>query len=149
MEKIPAAVLSGNNKSSSSSVSEESEDDLYVSVTMPCIEVGTVGGGTVLPAQGSCLELMGVRGRGDPPGTNARKLARVIAAAVLSGEVSLLAALASGDLVKAHMKMNRSVRTSLCIFGGSKRAGPVKASKFLQLVPSTYGARDVRPVGTE
>ena len=33
-------------------------DDLYVSCTMPCIEVGTIGGGTVLPAQSACLEVL-------------------------------------------------------------------------------------------
>ena len=33
------------------------DDDLYVSCTMPSIEVGTVGGGTVLPAQAACLEV--------------------------------------------------------------------------------------------
>lgn len=37
-------------------------DDLYVTVTMPSIEVGTVGGGTVLSAQSACLEMLGVKG---------------------------------------------------------------------------------------
>lgn len=36
--------------------------DLYVSCTMPSIEIGTVGGGTVLPPQAACLEMLGVRG---------------------------------------------------------------------------------------
>lgn len=40
----------------------EDGTDLYVSCTMPSIEIGTVGGGTVLPPQAACLEMLGVRG---------------------------------------------------------------------------------------
>jgi hydroxymethylglutaryl-CoA reductase len=40
----------------------EDGKDLYVSCTMPSIEIGTVGGGTVLPPQAACLEMLGVRG---------------------------------------------------------------------------------------
>lgn len=36
--------------------------DLYISCTMPSIEIGTIGGGTQLPAQASCLDMLGVRG---------------------------------------------------------------------------------------
>lgn len=83
--------------------------DLHVSVTMPSIEVGTVGGGTQLPSQSACLNLLGVKGASlSIPGANAQKLARVIAAAVLAGELSLMSALAAGHLVKSHMKYNRS-----------------------------------------
>ena len=68
-----------------------------------------MGGGTILDPQGACLDLLGIRG-GHPtdPGANARKLARIIAATVLAGELSLCAALAAGHLVKAHMEHNRS-----------------------------------------
>ena len=41
------------------------------------------------------------------PGDNACKLARIIAASVLAGELSLMSALASGQLVNSHMKYNR------------------------------------------
>ncbi|KAI8854774.1 hydroxymethylglutaryl-coenzyme A reductase-domain-containing protein [Chytridium lagenaria] len=59
------------------------DQDLYISCTMPCIEVGTVGGGTILPAQGACLDLLGIRGANKiTPGDNARKLAKLIAASV-------------------------------------------------------------------
>jgi hydroxymethylglutaryl-CoA reductase (NADPH) len=76
---------------------------------MPCIEVGTIGGGTFLPPQASMLDLLGVRGaHPTAPGTNSRQLARIIAAGVLAGELSLCAALAAGHLVKAHMAHNRS-----------------------------------------
>lgn len=45
--------------------------DLYVSVTLPSLEVGTVGGGTGLPTQREMLQMLGVYGSGNPPGTNA------------------------------------------------------------------------------
>eukprot|EP00656_Telonema_subtile_P020363 TRINITY_DN21488_c0_g1_i3.p1 TRINITY_DN21488_c0_g1~~TRINITY_DN21488_c0_g1_i3.p1 ORF type:complete len:218 (-),score=78.17 TRINITY_DN21488_c0_g1_i3:90-743(-) len=83
------------------------QGDLYASVSMPSIEVGTVGGGTALPAQHACLKLLGVQGAAAQPGANATRLASVIAAAVLAGELSLLSALCSGDLVKSHLKLNR------------------------------------------
>eukprot|EP00939_MAST-03C_sp_MAST-3C-sp1_P000402 g402.t1 len=82
--------------------------DLHVSVTMPCIEVGTVGGGTGLSAQRACLEMLGVAGANhESPGENARNLARIVGATVLAGEISLMSALASNHLVSAHMKLNR------------------------------------------
>ena len=58
---------------------------------MPCIEVGTVGGGTSLPAQKASLELLGIAGaHASKPGENARQLARIIAGTVLAGELSLM-----------------------------------------------------------
>lgn len=76
---------------------------------MPSIEVGTIGGGTVLEPQSACLDLLGVRGAHPThPGDNARQLARIVAAGVLAGELSLCSALAAGHLVQAHMAHNRS-----------------------------------------
>eukprot|EP00698_Gefionella_okellyi_P012504 TRINITY_DN3375_c0_g1_i1.p1 TRINITY_DN3375_c0_g1~~TRINITY_DN3375_c0_g1_i1.p1 ORF type:complete len:538 (+),score=109.12 TRINITY_DN3375_c0_g1_i1:42-1655(+) len=90
------------------------DEDLYISVTMPSIEVGTLGGGTHLPAQASCLELLGVRGSHPTnPGENARSLARVIAASVMAGELSLMAALAAGHLARSHMLLNRKATPAL------------------------------------
>ncbi|KAE8679433.1 3-hydroxy-3-methylglutaryl-coenzyme A reductase 1 [Hibiscus syriacus] len=83
--------------------------DLHISVTMPSIEVGTVGGGTQLASQSACLNLLGVKGASkELPGSNSRLLATIVAASVLAGELSLMAAIASGQLVKSHMKYNRS-----------------------------------------
>lgn len=80
---------------------------------MPSIEVGTLGGGTILEPQGAMLDMLGVRGsHPTTPGENARQLARIIGGAVLAGELSLCAALAAGHLVKAHMAHNRSAPTS-------------------------------------
>ena len=76
---------------------------------MPSVEVGTIGGGTVLAPQQSVLEMLGMKGAHPThPGQNAQKLARLIAAAVMAGELSLLSALAAGHLIKAHMAHNRS-----------------------------------------
>ena len=87
---------------------EETDDgDLWISCTMPSIEVGTVGGGTSLPAQAACLKAIGCKGGGETPGANAQKLAHVVAAATMAGELSLLAALAANTLVAAHMQHNR------------------------------------------
>ncbi|KAI0634834.1 3-hydroxy-3-methylglutaryl-coenzyme A reductase [Trametes polyzona] len=84
-------------------------EDLLMTVSMPCIEVGTVGGGTILAPQQAVLELLGVKGAHPTnPGQNAQQLARIIAAAVMAGELSLLAALAAGHLVRAHLAHNRS-----------------------------------------
>jgi hydroxymethylglutaryl-CoA reductase (NADPH) len=78
-------------------------------VNMPCIEVGTVGGGTVLAPQQGVLDMLGVKGaHPSQPGKNAQTLARIIASAVMAGELSLLSALAAGHLIKAHMAHNRS-----------------------------------------
>jgi len=82
-------------------------DSLYISVTLPSLEVGTVGGGTRLRTQREALAIMGVAGGGDPPGVNALKFAEIVAATVLAGELNLLAALASGHLARAHEKLGR------------------------------------------
>ncbi|ROV95931.1 hypothetical protein VSDG_05187 [Cytospora chrysosperma] len=82
---------------------------LQISVSMPSIEVGTLGGGTILEPQSAMLDLLGVRGsHPTTPGENARRLSRIVASIVLAGELSLNAALAAGHLVKAHMAHNRS-----------------------------------------
>ena len=76
---------------------------------MPCIEVGTVGGGTILSPQNAVLEMLGIAGAHPTnPGQNAQTLARIVAAAVMAGELSLISALAAGHLVRAHLAHNRS-----------------------------------------
>ncbi|NXA08538.1 HMDH reductase, partial [Sapayoa aenigma] len=83
-------------------------EDLYISCTMPSIEIGTVGGGTNLLPQQACLQMLGVQGASqDNPGENARQLAKIVCATVMAGELSLMAALAAGHLVKSHMIHNR------------------------------------------
>ncbi|GFY49037.1 3-hydroxy-3-methylglutaryl-coenzyme A reductase [Trichonephila inaurata madagascariensis] len=105
----PAQNVTSSNCITQLEVAGPEGKDLYICCTMPSIEVGTVGGGTFLPAQSSCLELLGVKGSCDEsPGKNAAKLARVVCATVLAGELSLLAALVEGHLVRSHMTHNRS-----------------------------------------
>ncbi|KAI3657338.1 hypothetical protein MP638_000816 [Amoeboaphelidium occidentale] len=85
------------------------DQDLYLSCTMPSIEVGTVGGGTNLSAQKACLKILGCAGaHPSEPGQNAQQLAKIICAAVMAGELSLCSALAAGHLVKSHMQHNRA-----------------------------------------
>lgn len=84
------------------------DGDLQISVSMPSIEVGTIGGGTILEPQGAMLDLLGVRGpHPTTPGANAHQLAKVVASAVLAAELSLCSALAAGHLVQSHMQHNR------------------------------------------
>ena len=89
---------------------EMRNNDLYISVTLPSLEVGTVGGGTHLPTQREALEILGVFGGGDPPGVNAKKFAEIVASAVLAGELNLLAALAAGHLAEAHLRLGRGLK---------------------------------------
>jgi hydroxymethylglutaryl-CoA reductase (NADPH) len=80
---------------------------VYVSVTLPSLVVGTVGGGTGVETQHECLELLGVAGGGDPPGSNSKKFAEIVACGVLAGELSLLGALAAQHLARAHATLGR------------------------------------------
>lgn len=92
---------------------EKEGEDLHCSVTMPSIEVGTIGGGTSLPGQKACLGIIGCAGANrEVTGGNADTLARVVAGTVLAGEISLIAALASGDLLKAHMDLGRKAQST-------------------------------------
>ena len=80
---------------------------LHASVTMKSLEVAARGGGTVLQPQNSILSHYLSNFEGQEPGDKAKRIASVIAGTVLAGELSLMAALCSGDLVKSHMKLNR------------------------------------------
>lgn len=81
---------------------EDEQGDLYVSITLPNLIVGTIGGGTGLPTQRECLELMDCYGEG-----KARKFAEICTATVLCGELSIAAALSAGHFSSAHQKFGR------------------------------------------
>ena len=81
---------------------------LYISIYLPDLPVGTIGGGTGLPAQSEALRLLGVYGGRD--GKNSMKLAEIIGAGVLAGELSLLASLAQGSLAQAHRKLSGHIK---------------------------------------
>ncbi|MDK2858691.1 MAG: hydroxymethylglutaryl-CoA reductase [Verrucomicrobiota bacterium] len=83
-------------------------DNLWFAVTLPNLIVGTVGNGKALPFVADVLARLGCR-EAREPGANARRLALICAAAVLCGELSLLAALTNpGELMTAHRKLERS-----------------------------------------
>jgi len=88
-------------------LAERENDKLYVSVTLPCVQVASVGGGTSLPVQQEMLSLLGCAGGGKTWGSNANKFAEIVAAAVLAGEISLIAAQAAHHLARAHEKFGR------------------------------------------
>jgi len=100
----PAHVVEG---SSCITTVDPAPGGLYVAVTLPSLNVGTVGGGTGIATQKECLSLLGVSGGGDPPGAHARKFAEIIASGVLAGELSLLGALGAGHLARAHQQLGR------------------------------------------
>lgn len=77
----------------------EKNGDLYFSVYLPDLICGTIGGGTGLATQKEALNIMNVK--------NSIEFAEVVGAAVLAGELSLVASLAEGSLAKAHEKLGR------------------------------------------
>ncbi len=79
------------------------DGDLYASVTLPSLTVATVGGGTGLGTSRECLEMLGCAGDG-----GARKLAEIVAATILAGELSMGAAIGSGEFVEAHEAYGRN-----------------------------------------
>lgn len=83
-------------------------EDLYVSVYLPDLMVGTVGGGTGLATQREALALLGIAG-GDN-GAHAKTLAEIAGGVVLAGEISLLASLSEGTLAEAHKRLGRGGR---------------------------------------
>ncbi|NWF68112.1 MAG: hydroxymethylglutaryl-CoA reductase [Chloroflexi bacterium] len=79
------------------------EVDLYASLTIPSLIVATYGGGTGLPTQRECLEVLGCVGKG-----KVNKLAEIIAGVALAGELSLGSAISSSDWVSSHEKYGRN-----------------------------------------
>ena len=79
------------------------ERDLYMSITIPSLIVATHGGGTGLPTQRECLQMMGCTGRG-----SVNKFAEIVAGVVLAGELSLASAISSSDWVSSHEQYGRN-----------------------------------------
>ncbi|MBI5398104.1 3-hydroxy-3-methylglutaryl-CoA reductase [Candidatus Woesearchaeota archaeon] len=92
----------------STSVKCNDDGSATFAVHLPALIVGTIGGGTKLPHAKQNLETLGLYGSGDPPGSNAKALAEIITAAVLAGELSLMAALSNnGEHWRAHQRFER------------------------------------------
>ncbi len=79
------------------------EGDLYASVTLPSLLVGTVGGGSNKGTAAECLDVLGVRGEG-----GANTLAEILAATVLAGDLSLMASFCTHEFVAAHERLGRN-----------------------------------------
>jgi hydroxymethylglutaryl-CoA reductase (NADPH) len=85
------------------------EGDYHFSITFPALIMATYGGGTALPTQRECLEIMDCFGSG-----KALKLAEIAAALALAGEISLGAAAKvdqktrKNEWVDAHEKLGRN-----------------------------------------
>jgi hydroxymethylglutaryl-CoA reductase (NADPH) len=82
-----------------------SAGSLYLSVSLPNLIVGTIGGGTALPTAKECLQMMDCFGAG-----RARKFAEICAATVLAGELSLIGAITAGEYGQAHALYGRKTR---------------------------------------
>ncbi|QYZ79491.1 hydroxymethylglutaryl-CoA reductase (NADPH) [Methanofollis formosanus] len=100
-----AHVVEGS--SAITTVEATGDGGVYVSVTLPAVQVGTVGGGTGIDTQAACLRLLGVAGGGEPEGANAKAFAELVGVGVLAGELSLLGALAAHHLARAHQELGR------------------------------------------
>jgi hydroxymethylglutaryl-CoA reductase (NADPH) len=93
--------------------------DLYASVTLPNLVVGTIGGGSSLPSQRACLDILGLSGDG-----SANAFAEVCAALSLAGELSIVGALVAGHFTSAHEKLARGGS------GVSKHAGSTSTDVY-------------------
>jgi hydroxymethylglutaryl-CoA reductase (NADPH) len=82
---------------------ETGEPSYYWSITLPALIVATFGGGTGLPTQSECLDLLSCRGAG-----KVGRFIEICAATVLAGEVSLAGAVVAGDWVESHEKLGRN-----------------------------------------
>ncbi len=78
------------------------EGGLYASIMLPNLILGTVGGGTGLPSQNACMDILKLAGPG-----NSAAFAEVCAALVLAGELSISAALSSHGFTRAHQTLAR------------------------------------------
>jgi len=92
----------------------DAEGALHASVTLPNLIVGTLGGGTKLPAQRECLEILGCS-------DDARKLAEIVAAVTLAGEVSVAGAVSAGEFTRAHTVLGRGLRDAEAAAAGGSR----------------------------
>ena len=90
-------------------------DYLNIDLTMPSLEIATIGGGTSLKDQQECLKIMGIdtEKNASNPGYNSMLLSKIIASTVLCGELSLMSSLTAGTLVTSHMRFNRGLNKSL------------------------------------
>ena len=91
-----------DSQASVSSCEVTKQGDLYVSIKIPNLVVGTVGGGMDLGSQRECLEILDCHGSG-----KVRKFSEIVAATILAGEIAVAAAICTETFVSAHKKYGR------------------------------------------
>ncbi|MFQ5527292.1 MAG: hydroxymethylglutaryl-CoA reductase [Thermoanaerobaculia bacterium] len=88
-------------------VEARGDDGVVASIYLPDLPLGAVGGGTALDTQKEALALLGIEVSPSHPGAAVMRLAEILGATVLAGELSLLAAFTSSDLARAHEQLGR------------------------------------------
>lgn len=101
----PAHVVEGSM--GVTCIESRGPDSVFASVFMPDVPLGAVGGGTALDTQREALAILGVTPDVEKRGDAVRRLAEILGAVVLAGELSLMAAFTSNDLARAHEKLGR------------------------------------------
>lgn len=106
----PAHVVEGSM--GVTCIESRGPDSVFASIFMPDLPLGAVGGGTALDTQREALAMLGVTPDPERPGDAVTRLAEIVGAVVLAGELSLMAAFTSQDLARAHEKLGRGeIRT--------------------------------------
>lgn len=106
----PAQV--GESSVGVTAIEQRGPEGVVASVYLPDVPLAAIGGGTGLGTQQEALALLGVEADAERPGAAVMRLAEILGAAVLAGELSLLSALTSRDLARAHEKLGRSQAVS-------------------------------------
>jgi hydroxymethylglutaryl-CoA reductase (NADPH) len=101
----PAHVVGGST--GVTCIEPRANGSVYASIFIPDAPLGAIGGGTSLNTQSEALRILGVVPDPDRPGHAAMRLAEIVGAAVLAGELSLMAAFTSNDLARAHERLGR------------------------------------------
>ncbi len=103
----PAHVVEGSM--GVTCIESRGPDSVFASIFMPDVPLGAIGGGTALDTQREALAMLGVSPDPERRGEAATRLAEILGAVVLAGELSLMAAFTSQDLARAHEKLGRGV----------------------------------------
>lgn len=102
----PAHVVEGSM--GVTCIEADGEGGVVASIYLPAVPLAAVGGGTALDTQSEALAVLGVAADSSRPGEAVLRLAEVLGATVLAGELSLLAAFTSRDLAGAHERLGRA-----------------------------------------
>jgi hydroxymethylglutaryl-CoA reductase (NADPH) len=101
----PAHVVGGST--GVTCIEPRENGSVYMSIFLPDAPLGATGGGTSLSTQSEALKILGVVPDAEHPGRAVGRLAEILGASVLAGELSLMAAFTSSDLARAHVKLGR------------------------------------------